>query len=349
MDTFYNNANKQPVMKKLIFTLTVLCITIPTLTYGQIDKHSKTSIKNDSVSLDWEWAPLGAVWMYTTTGMSGNTYWYVYSEKDTLFNGKECRKLKVEIFEKTSNDLLEVNYRYTYQEAEKIYMYSFGEGEFQQLYDYTASHGDTVRIYCPLAPENCFGDYIVDSVIERMPGGWPNPTYPLCETNTKINTFHMDYLTTAAWCGVLYPNASVGTYVSYAGSVTTDMCYVFEAGYNEEVFDCYYDGHVNIFRTQNDSCLSYYQQHLDIKQNNLYSKIEISPNPVENSLNITIKSEIGGQLKIYNFSGKLIYQSELNSENHTVNFEKYTSGLYIVTVSSGGHLFKKKIIKTKAK
>jgi hypothetical protein len=308
--------------------------------------------KNDSTKLDWEWAPVGAVWMYSDTGLGYETYYFVRSEKDTVFKGKECKKLKLEKYEESSNSVLDVEYRYTYQEDGKIYMYSFGEDEFQQLYDYTANEGNTIRVYCPLAPQNCYADFVVDSLVERMPGGWPSTTYPACETNTTINTFHLDlfYHSGGEGCGVLTPNTSpVGHYVSFAGAVASDMCDVYEGGTNSRVFNCYYDGNVNIFSSKNDSCISYYQQHLDISQNNLYSKIEVSPNPVENILIITTKSEIDGQLKIYNFSGKLIYQSELNSENHTVNFEKYTSGLYIVTVSSGGNLFKKKIIKTKAK
>ncbi|MGC9330810.1 MAG: T9SS type A sorting domain-containing protein [Bacteroidales bacterium] len=326
-------------MKKIAFSFLVLLI-LASLGYPQ-------NQKNDSTKVDWEWAPVGAVWMYSTTGMSGNSYWYVHSEKDTVFNGKECKKLKVAIYEKTSNMLLDVNYRYTFQEDGKIYMYSFGEDEFQQLYDYTATDGDTIRIYCPLAPEDCYGDYYVDSVVERMSGGWPNTTYPLCETNTTINTFHLDYLNTSGWCGVLYPSSSIGTYVSFVGSVTTDMCYVFEGGYNEEVFNCYYDGSVNIFRSKNDSCISYYQEHLDISKNDVNSKIDVYPNPVDNVLNIKLNQPKGDLIKIFDASGRLIYQNHVCSEKHTVSFTDYPVGFYIVTINNNEQLFRKKIIKTK--
>ncbi|MFO7789923.1 MAG: hypothetical protein R6V32_05070, partial [Bacteroidales bacterium] len=79
-------------MKNIALTFLVLLI-ITTIGYPQ-------NTKNNSTKLDWEWAPVGAVWMYATTG--SGYYWYVHSEKDTVFKGKECRKLKVERYHESS-------------------------------------------------------------------------------------------------------------------------------------------------------------------------------------------------------------------------------------------------------
>ncbi|MGM0651076.1 MAG: T9SS type A sorting domain-containing protein, partial [Bacteroidota bacterium] len=343
---------KQTVMKKLIFASIALLITSLTLSYGQTDIDSQFKRENDSVSLDWEWAPLGAVWMYSDTGFGYETYYFVRSEKDTVFKGKECKKLKLEKYEESSNSVLDVEYRYTYQENGKIYMYSFGEDEFQQLYDYTASEGDTIRKYCPLAPENCYADFVVDSVVERMPGGWPGTTYPACETNITINTFHLDrfYHSGGQGCGILGLGTSpVGNYVSFAGSVSSDMCDVFEGGTNTRVFNCYYDGNVNIFSSKNDSCISYYQAHLDISQNNVNSKIELYPNPVNDVLTIRLNQSHEGLIKIFDASGRLIYQNLICSEKDSVDFSGFSTGLYYVTININDQLFRKKIIKTKNK
>ncbi|MFO7789922.1 MAG: T9SS type A sorting domain-containing protein [Bacteroidales bacterium] len=308
------------------------------------------SIKNDSTKMDWEWAPVGAVWMYSDTGFGYETYYFVRSEKDTVFMGKDCKKLKLEKYEESSSLVLDVDYRYTYQEGGKIYMYSFGEGEFQQLYDYTATEGDTIRVYCPLAPQNCYADFVVDSVVERMPGGWPGTTYPVCETNTKIKTFHLDlfYHSGGEGCGVLTPNNSpVGHYVSFAGAVASDMCDVYEGGTNSRVFNCYYDGNVNIFSSHNDSCISYYQEHLDILQNHVNSKIDVYPNPVDDVLTIKLNQPKGDLIKIFDATGRLIYQNHVCSKKHTVSFTGYPAGLYIVTINNNEQLSRKKIIKTK--
>ncbi len=72
----------------------------------------------------------------------------------------------------------------------------------------------------------------------------------------------------------------------------------------------------------------------------------VYPNPFNGRL--TIKTETGtiGQIRVYNISGNLLYQSRKESQFHIVNTSLFLSGIYILEIRmEDGCIFRKKIIK----
>lgn len=298
------------------------------------------TIKNDSKKIDWEWAPVGAVWMY----QGYNKKWYIKSLKDTLYNGHDCKKLKVEQYntdEYGNYSLDNVRYKYTYNVNGKIYIYKDNINEFRIIYNYNVIPGDTVQLNVPFDGCNEFNQYVVDSIINRFPGQWMF-NY---ETNTPIISYHLIPNGVNSECSIMYCGYDEGTYLSYAGVTRMYSIINDEDYYN---FRCYYDGNIEIQKSSYiDSCKLYYQDNLNISKKDNNVKIKVYPNPVDKNLNIKIDQPKGDLLKIFDGTGRIIYHNYVYSEKYSVDFTGFPSGLYYVTINNNDKLYKKKIIKTK--
>ena len=79
--------------------------------------------------------------------------------------------------------------------------------------------------------------------------------------------------------------------------------------------------------------------------NSTVKNLNIYPNPVTNQLQV-FAGQIIENVRIFNIFGQLVYSSKaINSESLTVNMSDFSSGLYLVQVSSGNSSSTKKIIK----
>ena len=72
------------------------------------------------------------------------------------------------------------------------------------------------------------------------------------------------------------------------------------------------------------------------------SSISIHPNPAKEILNISASSAID-QVEIYSISGQLVYSSQANNQNLTINTSDYAQGLYIVKIYTEEGFATKKI------
>ncbi len=71
--------------------------------------------------------------------------------------------------------------------------------------------------------------------------------------------------------------------------------------------------------------------------NDIESKIslDIFPNPVVNTLNVTIKNVNSDcDISIRNIYGQIVYSSSVNTGNNSINIEKFASGYYQISVRS---------------
>lgn len=77
--------------------------------------------------------------------------------------------------------------------------------------------------------------------------------------------------------------------------------------------------------------------------------IEIYPNPVSDKINIQVPSDQSGIwiVSLYDASGKLIMQKELNSgeQSYTFNIAELQGGLYMLNVTTGNQVLTKNILK----
>ena len=83
---------------------------------------------------------------------------------------------------------------------------------------------------------------------------------------------------------------------------------------------------------------------------NLYKKFDVYPNPANDRLNISVDSDLNGDLsvEIFDILGKKVYGNIYNTGSAlmtTVDVSGFTSGMYLVKVGQGGRFETKKIIK----
>lgn len=77
------------------------------------------------------------------------------------------------------------------------------------------------------------------------------------------------------------------------------------------------------------------------------NEVYLFPNPANNNLTLVFNRSLQGQVRIYDYSGKLVQQQAINTLNEEVNLSiaSLSAGMYVVQVQSGETLMHKKLIK----
>lgn len=74
------------------------------------------------------------------------------------------------------------------------------------------------------------------------------------------------------------------------------------------------------------------------------SQLLISPNPAKDYINIQVQNTQNTSIQIVDISGKLIYSSQIISNNHKINTTKFAKGLYFVKLNSNDEIYTKKLV-----
>jgi hypothetical protein len=77
---------------------------------------------------------------------------------------------------------------------------------------------------------------------------------------------------------------------------------------------------------------------------NTDSKVSIYPNPTNGIINIAVGNNTESTVQIYNASGQLLLDRNVNSGNVTFDLSEYAKGIYFVRVESAGKIHFEKII-----
>lgn len=95
------------------------------------------------------------------------------------------------------------------------------------------------------------------------------------------------------------------------------------------------------------SCISLNPGSID--QNSLSNAFNVYPNPLKDELSIVLLDEQSSvtsiTLRIFDTKGNLMYQNKMNRKNTVINIENYTSGIYMLQISSPEGIYTKKLIK----
>jgi len=158
--------------------------------------------QNNTRTIDWEWAPIGAVWMYETANMGMNSvyaqYWYVRSVKDTVYNGVNCRKLEVKRHYWPDFEPVKMPDRFTYQDEGDIYFYNSDIDEFVLSFSYNIVEDDTIAFTMPIG-EHCSHLFHLHSVLNWEVGFLSGDLFSLIPygiflyTNTPITSYKLQY------------------------------------------------------------------------------------------------------------------------------------------------------------
>lgn len=118
-----------------------------------------------------EWAPIGSEYYYSYFTVFDSDLYYarMVSEKDTIIDGVEAKKMvtyvKTNIFE--DEELLEINF--IHQDGKKIFRYI--RGDFKLLYNLDLELNDTLKIFVPGEEFNSdtTAFFTVDSIVNSFP------------------------------------------------------------------------------------------------------------------------------------------------------------------------------------
>lgn len=75
-------------------------------------------------------------------------------------------------------------------------------------------------------------------------------------------------------------------------------------------------------------------------------ELKIGPNPAQNILNVSVGGELGsGTIKLYNITGAVVKQINMNSNHSILNISDLPSGTYMMVIGEGNTNISKRIIK----
>ncbi|MFT6687340.1 MAG: hypothetical protein ACJAX7_000338 [Saprospiraceae bacterium] len=66
----------------------------------------------------------------------------------------------------------------------------------------------------------------------------------------------------------------------------------------------------------------------------LASTISLYPNPSNDFINISLNKDQLLKIELYNMTGSLLFETDLNSNIYALNISNYPSGTYILRVSN---------------
>ncbi|MDD2636445.1 MAG: T9SS type A sorting domain-containing protein [Bacteroidales bacterium] len=338
--------------------------------------------QNDTRTIDWEWAPIGAVWMYANSnmdfenpeniGFGGSVYWFVQSVKDTVNNGIACRKLETFRYQAPSYQPVKMPARYTYQDGGDIYFYNNNIDDFTLAFSYDLNYRDTVTWISPYF-EDIYCNYYLDTILNWDAGflsGANTPYMPygaFLHSNIPISTYRLYYTepcVNTLICGYLgYPeslnNLGHGMLIDYVGPRQNLSVISIGGEGTEQSFRCYCDGNVKISEANSypeeyvsgyaqDSCVNYFYRNFinNIETSKTENKFFISPNPATNFLHINSQSKISFSYKIYNTQGGLIKNSnKVYKENTNIDIRDLKQGIYLIHFDTSSVRVVKKFIK----
>lgn len=282
------------------------------------------------VSGQQQWVPNGAQWHYGFDRANpALNYGYIRISQigDTVILGKSCKIL----------DQWEVNYHwypspgisegsigqvYTYSDNDKVYTYR--NGKFYTLYDFSAQPGDTWTVCW-------YGNILSDTgrVIVNSTG--------LAYING--DTLRMFSVSRTPESCVGWYNATI---VERIGCISNE--YLFPDYNNECVqdvqiggyFRCYSDDNFPLYSvTGSDTICEYIWTGLNDKEAD-ENKIIITPNPADNFLNINIKSENSKNvlLSLFSCDGKCVILKKASHDTPCVlDVSVLSPGFYILNIT----------------
>ncbi|HOY38826.1 MAG: T9SS type A sorting domain-containing protein [Bacteroidales bacterium] len=316
---------------------------------------------------EWEWAPVGAVWLYETANMGTNNiyaqYWYVRSAKDTLFHGFNCRKLEVERHYWLGFEPVKMPDRFTYQDGGDIYFYNADINEFVLSFSYDIQHGDTVTWQMPVF-EHCVNSYYLDTILNwdvgylSGAGTAYTPYSVFMYSNVPISSYRIRRVENNCFAGELSTNTnySHGRYLDFIGTGSD----LYELTILEEMqtsCQCYYDGSVIINLAivsinndtiiyAEDSCLNYYNKFNGISSHIGKKSLRVYPNPFTDLINVDLPAIEGNyDISVYNLMGQLLYSDKTRSNNTPLHLSRLVNGTYLLQIRTNDNVFNQRIIK----
>ncbi len=270
-------------------------------------------ISNSSFSQNW--APVGTKWHYKEGFANYGDIDFIRFEsvKDTLFMGKNCRKI---IKRHQVGCLQRPNVEYMYSEDNKVYFYDEYFSEFQLLYDFNADVNDFWKIKIPDINSDVDTLVItVDEIDNIILNGY----------SLKRQFVTIDFLNEqiqSSYNSTIIE--SIGD-LSYMFNFMNEFMFVCDDNFSDGI-NCYEDNLLGLNHFNNNTDCEFQSVGLSELQND--ETLRIYPNLVYNTINL-INSDKYIYYKIYDLAGKLLKE---DSFSKNINIEDISKGIYILEV-----------------
>jgi len=284
-------------MKKTIFTfiLTIYAISF----YGQ------------------EFAPVGAVWYYDERfAFSGDINYIKFtSEKDTLIYGELCKKI-TKRHKLICIDRPDTEYLFTRNDT--VFFFDHHFADFQILYDFNATVGDSWIIKIKDEDENIDTLTVtVDSI-----------------STTEINGHNLKTLYVTYYKSNGNPYSYTSTIIERIG----DIKYMFNwypwtnmaCDYNYTPgLRCYEDSTIGLYSRVTSYSCDYVYSWSGNKTKNL-GKIELFPNPVHNIVEIKTGQLSDYSIDLLDLTGKKLKTWFVKGTNFRIDLSDINKGIYVI-------------------
>jgi hypothetical protein len=264
-----------------------------------------------------EFAPVGAFWDYHYEGHSGNesgqiTFWV---EKDTTFNGDEGRKLEVHIRIKEFMGGSYETISYTCMLLRNDSIFMGAPGNFRFRFSFSMEVGDTLPM-SGFIPENA--RLVVDSISEvEIKGENRNVWFvnKYCSLD-MVNFFLFETIQ------IIENIGPVNDYLPYWNE---DGCTVLGGG--TYWFQCYSESAFNWPSGQD--CMPLL---LSSEEPERPSKIQVFPNPAQQSFQVQWVKEQPYQLMLFDTQGQEVLRRNRLQRDQVVDIGHLPKGLYFLEI-----------------
>jgi len=288
-----------------------------------------------------EFAPVGAEWFYTYDfGYCSNHLNRIFSEKDTIVDGNNCRLLKQ--YYDNSNSASE---KYIMkQEQGKVYYYY--KGIFNLLYDYGAEINDTINF--SLMGKKYFFDN------NQNPPFWEIDT--VFSVRCIVESISIDAQNLRTFTTRILEEDRFDNYFPYMYKYTevTGFHSEFILKINNEYYIPEYPPY-RFLRCYSDAGFSFISDEWaatslpcdyfkNIGINKLKEEnINIYPNPFDNKISVFANN--GVNITILDFLGKVIYCTKLSNGVNEISANHFPKGIYFAKIQGINNCHISKIVK----
>lgn len=301
------------------------------------------------------WAPVGARWYFSHNGGAPPELTVIESIGDTTVESKQCKILETYMVYRVMDsagfyswDTLFCPLQYTYEQSGIVYLFDETSGNFDILYNFNASQGDTITVkdspfngYCPETVPSGLFEYVIDEVTDSLIYG------VMLKKQTVTPTINADWIFTDPFSSNNYPVIEVIGSTKFLFGVPAFQVM---------------EGSINCLRCYKDSLLSYkspswpdtlpcnYLQPINnngvilINENH---QIQIYPNPAQHFLNIIIPVIEGSEytIGIYSVTGSLQLHGKTKEKVTQVGISNLPTGLYFIRVANDRSVFLGKFVR----
>ncbi len=277
-----------------------------------------------------EFSPQGASWHYNYDYYWGESgYYQVNYVKDTLVEGKMCKKLSRQLYaynQVNGNQYTENRgFDFLYQEGEKVYFYY--SNSFNLVYDFSLQVGDTLTL-----KDRWFGcddkAFSIDSIGTTIIHG---DTLKFQVVNEVVNEGFGSY-----WPDSTILVEKIGCLSWY--HFPAPEC-ITDSDFQPKELRCYTDDASPTYAVVDTTLYAcdYVASTSVIKQT---FKPQISPNPAVNQLQIELPSHFPSiNIQIYNTHGQLIKNLEHVTKNLVqLDCSDWQSGIYLCSIVADGQV-----------